>query len=323
LLPLSAALLWPRISAAAKLELSLRSRALLAAAAIGGAVCLGITRGAWAGVELGNFFSAITQWSGDIIGLFNGATVYGSISLPAEELLAASGWILLLSVPTILLLVWSRYYSKMPLLPQKTINLASRYAVLFDGTCFAVLCFLGVSGPAAIQPGYERYALWLIAPIALLIVLAYSMLALRLRKTRIAVTFVAIAQVILLLASYWQYYQRRCDVPAAEQKLAHWTYRADNFSTWDDIDRSLLQSIDKTTLGWPRYILIDSADPQRWWFEWKWRYLSHDSRLGYQYYWLVMPLDDVQTLSEQDNHVWKMHSNPESEKEKLSIQNLW
>ncbi len=320
LLPLSLALLWPRISAAAKLELSLRSRAVLAMAAIGCAVCLGITRGAWAGVELNNFFSAVTLWSGDVIGLFDGATVYGSISFPAAELPAVRIWLLLLSVPTIVLLIWARYRGRIPLLSQRMHNLAGQYAVLFDGTGLALLCFLGVAGPAAIQPGYERYGLWLIAPVTLLIVLAYSTIA---RPARVAVTILAMVQVMLLLAGYWQYYQRRFEVPAAEQRLAHWTYRADNYGNWADMDRELLQSFDRTTRGWPRYILIDPADPQRWWFEWKWRYLAHDSRVGHSYQWIVLPFAEARTLSEKENHVWQMRSNPDSAKEKLSIRNLW
>lgn len=323
LLPLNAVLLWTRISAAAETECSLRSRALFAVAALAGALGLGITRGAWRGIELSNLFSAVIQWSGDLVGLFHGATVYGSISLPAEELPPARSWLLLLSIPSIALLIWTRYRGGIPFLSHRMHHSTGQYAVLFDGTCLALLCFLGVAGPAALQPGYERYGLWLVAPVTLLIVLAYSIFASRSRTARIAVTILAMTQVMLLLAGYWQYYQRRFDGPAAEQRLAHWTYRADSCANWAEIEQVMFQSLDQTTRERPRFILIDPTDPQRWWFEWKWRYLSHNSRVGFEYQWLVLPFNEADVFSGKENHVWLMHSNPEAAKEKLSIRNLW
>jgi hypothetical protein len=317
--PLSAVLFWPRLRAAAQSEWSLRSRAFLITAALGGATALGIMRGAWAGVELGNLFSALAQWVGDVVGLFDGATVYGSISLPADELPAAQHWLLLLSLPTVALLLWMRISCKTALFPQQTVTSSQRYAAFFDGTCMALLCFLGAAGPAAIQPGYERYGLWMIAPSALLIVLAYSRFARRSRGALGGIMSLAMVQLALLLAGYWQYYQQRFDVPAAEQRLAHWTYRADNFAEWSEMRSEFEHSIAAAGENNRKLIFILANDPKRWWFEWKWRYLSHRSA----YEWQVLSnAQDALIARSAGEDRWILRSLSESAKEKLSIQYL-
>lgn len=319
LVPLSAALFWPRISAAVKWEWSLQSRAFVALAAIVGAVGLGITRGVWAGVEFRNLLSALAHWAGDVVGLFNGATVYGAISLPAGELPAAQCWLLLLSMPTVALLIWTRLSRKTPLFPQRSDTSAQQYAALFDGTCLALLCFLGVAGPSAIQPGYERYGLWLVAPGTLLIVSASSFWSRRSRAAQRGIALLAALQISLLLAGYCQYYQRRFAVPAAEQRLAHWTYWADNDASWPEMRWKLEQDLMPGVEPQRKTIGVLFNDPQRWWFEWQWRYLSH----GSEYEWQILSsATDAMTSKAAGEHRWILRSQQDPEKEKLSIQYL-
>lgn len=319
IVPLSAMLFWPRISAAAKLELSLYSRVLLAAAVLSAAFSLGISRGAWAGVAWQNVNSALGQWSHDTLGLFHGATVYGSISLPADELPTARFWLLLMCFPTGILLIWTRITDKKPLFPQRIATSSQRYAALFDGTCLAWLCFLGVAGPSAISPGYERYGLWMIAPGILLIVMAYAALASQSAAVKRGIALLAAMQIALMIAGYWHYFQQRFQVPATEQRLAHWTYRTDNFADWSEIHAELERTSKSAPQGPRKILCIEENDPQRWWFEWKWRYLSH----GSEYQWQVISSENqVLTAEKAGEQRWLISSLQESAKKSIAIRYL-
>ncbi len=319
LVPMTVVLLGPRLLEAAKWEWLLQSRRLLAAGAIGGAFAFGYLRGSWADVSPHHLFSALLRWANDIAGLFHGATVYGSISLPDQELSAAQGWLLLWSVPTIALLAVTRWRCCVCFLDMQTKHPEQRYAALSDGICVALCCFLGVAGPAAVMPGYERYGLWLIAPGVLLVVLAYQSLAKRSRGALVVVSILAILQVVLLLAGYWQYFLRRFEVPAAEQRLAHWTYRTHDFSTWAEMRAKLEQSVTSPSNSSNKVILVWQNDPQRWWFEWKWRYLSHGSEFEWQ---VGNHFQDAKTQKKLDTRVWILSSQQDFEKENLAIQYL-
>jgi len=319
LVPLSLVLLGPRLCVAIKWELSLQSRRLLSAGAIAGAFAIGYLRGSWADVSPPHLFSAILRWANGIAGLFHGATVYGSISLPAQELSAAQGWLLLWSVPTIALLAASRWRCCVRFLDMQTTHPEQRYAVLSDSICLALCCFLGVAGPAAVMPGYERYGLWLIAPGVLLVVLAYESFAKHSRGALLVGSILAILQVVLLLAGYWQYFLRRFEVPAAEQRLAHWTYRTHDFNTWAEMRAKFEQSETSPPNNSRQVILVWQNDPQRWWFEWKWRYLLYGSECE----WHVRNrLQDAKAQKTPGSRVWILSSQQDSEKENLTIQNL-
>jgi len=182
-----------------------------------------------------------------------------------------------------------------------------------------LLCFLGVAGPASVQPGDERYGLWIVAPGVLLIVLAYTSWSRGSRAVRHGIALLAAVQISLLLAGYWQYYQRRFDVPAAEQRLAHWTYRADNYAAWLELRQEFERSLNTQNDHARKVIFIEANDPQRWWFEWKWRYLSY----GSEYEWrIISNADEALTISDASEQRWILRSQQESEKENLSIRYL-
>jgi hypothetical protein len=316
LLPVSLVLFWPRLSRFAKWNPSRQSGVIVAAAAVAAAVGLGISRGAWNGVELRNLSSVLELGAQDILGLFSGATVYGSVSLPGEEWRAAQRALLLLSLPTLGLLLWARFAGKTALFPNPGSIPARRYAALFDGTCWALLCFLGIAGPAAILPGYERYGLWLIAPGVLLIVLASTAAARCSLVASRVVTILTLVQHVLLLAGYWHYYQRRFDDPLSTQELAHWTYKTDSVATPSDVIKILEKSHPGQGSQSRQLIFILENDPQRWWFEWKWRYLTHDLELEWH---VVRTVNDLESLIQHGSQGWLLTAQTANAKEKISI----
>ncbi len=126
-----------------------------------------------------------------------------------------------------------------------------------------LLGFFIVAGPAALQPHFERYALVLIAPGAVLLARGITWWTLGDPRRSALTMLVASACGWVLLAGYWSFYWREFDATGGAGHLAFRTARSEpKAQALDVICRSRAE-------GGQTTIAVDD-----WWLYWPLRYLA-------------------------------------------------
>jgi hypothetical protein len=141
---------------------------------------------------------------------------------------------------------------------------ARKPIALFIGTTVAVLGFFAIAGPEAAGPPFERYALWLVAPIILGFSLSAAALA-KVEGNQRRVLWVSVIGAALSLITVWtSYFQPMLDSGGD----SHRTYRT------GPIELKLLAFrtawSDAPDVGSPKILAED------WWLYWPIRYLALD-----------------------------------------------
>jgi hypothetical protein len=133
---------------------------------------------------------------------------------------------------------------------------------------FAKIDSQGQAGP---QAGYERYALWLVAPLSLMLAIVLSHSRVKLRWEKIGVYGVRWALVPIMLGFFYQHYWLQFAADNQATDLGHETYRTGlmdpRMAKWQELKQQLQ----------PGEIphIIYSETEQSWWYIWTLKYLSY------------------------------------------------
>jgi hypothetical protein len=278
-------LIWPmlvRKTPIFKSHLQLRSSLWLAAgllAMISIAFALG-----WrsqAHMNLGEYVHAtlsppsIMNFSNDALGLFSGEQVYYSMSLGEPHdmtALIAKFCFTAILMPMVYLIGRTIYIALQDNAGNKSLSVQIMFSFGI-GTVIGGLCFLLLGGPEGLKIGYERYGLWLVAPVVILtgISLQRRNLIRRTSPTIPTITWAEIGrfQAVVILVAFAILFQFNMEMTGGR---GHKTYRTgtiepkqqrfqEQLSSYGHIE---LKSYD-TQLPWQQSL---------WWEYWAARYLT-------------------------------------------------
>ncbi|MDX1963194.1 MAG: hypothetical protein SFX18_08570 [Pirellulales bacterium] len=271
LAPVAICLCWPLVWQG----VSDKTQTLLKFGLFGGGLCaawvLGWARagypadwGAFAQSRLG--LPSLGIFLGDVVGIFSGASVYESISWSYERDYPWLSAVLATTLLPTVVIVW-RYVvlirnsatanghtsDSIPTIPPAD-SVDPWIREIAHGTLAGWVSLLFVAGPESLTPGYERYGLWGVAPIAVLFALILSRTgAYGWAWTQAGVLLVSFS--IFFVGSFW-----------LTGGLAHPTYRVTEQLRKERMAKEFQQG--------QRTEFALRIGEERWWVEWPVRYLT-------------------------------------------------